>query len=171
MTATVGSDLDSWSLTDVARGQLEGCGIAYSELYRLVRKPVLTIPGLEPGTQRWTGYGLTIIVCDREIRAVEIDGATSANWADWAVERATFGDGDVAGADALIAEEIARRARERTFLPRARRVKPAPPPLMKTHILDRIHPALHAEITRLVAGDFSRLVIHSPTRVKILPLP
>jgi hypothetical protein len=34
----------------------------------------------------------------------------------------------------------------------------------------RIHPALRAEVLRQIDGDFSRLVIHTPTKVTILPI-
>lgn len=169
-------DSDTWTLTDAARAQLEGCGIAYSELFRLVRDPVLSMPGLEPGVRRINGYGLTALVCGQEVRAVEIDGATAGNWQEWAVERADFGDGDVAGADALVKDELSRlthRSQSAGFPgPRRRRKrrKEDEPPVQKTHILDRVHPALRAEITRQVDGDFSRLVIESPTKVTILPL-
>lgn len=57
---------------------------------------------------------------------------------------------------------------EPVFERRAAR-KPRPLPVQRTHILDSIHPALREEITRLVDGDFSRLVVHSPTNVHINP--
>ncbi len=164
-------DLECWTLTDQARYQQEGCGIALSELYRLLRQPTMTVPGIIPGERRVSGYGLVATVYRNEVRTIAIDGATSVNWSDWAIERAEFGDSDVLGADALVAEDAARLAGalRREYIPRARPAKVAPPPLVVTHVLDRVHPALHAEITRQVAGDFSRLVIESPTRVTILP--
>ncbi len=71
----------------------------------------------------------------------------------------------------------ARRDREehRLYAPpapvrRARRpVEPVPMMVQVTHVLSRIHPTLHDEITRQVDGDFARLVVHSFTKVEILP--
>jgi hypothetical protein len=114
-------------------------------------------------------------VCGREVRSIGIDGQTAENWEDWAVERATFGDADVAGADALVREQLAAiTARlHHSIRPRTRRHKPRrdedTPTVQTAHILDRVHPSLRAEIARQCAGDFSRLVIHTPTSVTINP--
>jgi hypothetical protein len=162
--------VETWSLTGVARAQLEGRGIALSELYRLLHKPVMTLPRAGSNEVRVNGYGLSAIVCGREVRSVGIDGQTAENWEDWAVERAVFGDADVAGADALLREQLATMtARLSRGLPRQKRVQveKVAPQVETAHILDRVHPKLRAEIERLVEGDFSRLVIHSPTRVTI----
>ena len=50
-----------------------------------------------------------------------------------------------------------------------RRRKPRAAPVARSHVLDSIHPALRAEITRLVDGDWTRLVVHSSTNVEIKP--
>lgn len=55
------------------------------------------------------------------------------------------------------------------YVERRRPVKPVAPKVKRSHVLDSIHPALRKEITRLVDGDFSRLVVHSPTNVEIKP--
>lgn len=105
--------LKRWELSDQARGQLEGAGIALSELFRLLQRPSLCLP--QPATPgdpcsaprtRMNGWGLTAVVQGESVISVGIDGASSGNWSDWAVERAAFGDGDVAGADAFLAETM-----------------------------------------------------------------
>jgi hypothetical protein len=221
MTVT---DEPAFTLTDLARGQLTGCGLTLSELYRLVKYPVQSSPTGIPGETRISGYGLTAVICGTQIRAVEIDGADSENWEDWARERALFGDGKVDEADALVREQLLARSRSRrrqivrpvtrtwpekelSRLTRALRVgekplpapspasspqpapKPAPVPptqrLTQTrvsapppapaaapepqNVMELIHPALRAEITRQVAGDLSRIVVLSATKVQILP--
>lgn len=161
----------TWTLSELARGQLAACGIALSEVYRVLRQPQLTTPRPAGGVKH-TGYGLCVSVDDRDITAIEIDGASSENWSDWARERAQFGDGDVASADALVATDLAAVHRREVFERTARRQRPVPAqagPLVRSHVLDSIHPALRDEITRQVDGDFSRLVVHSNTKVTILP--
>lgn len=56
------------------------------------------------------------------------------------------------------------------YVPREKRRRPRPAPVKRSHVLDAIHPALRAEITRLVDGDFTRIVVHSPMKVEIRPL-
>jgi hypothetical protein len=169
---SLSTDTPSWTLSDLARGQVIACGIALSEVYRVLRKPQLMMPAPERG-MKYSGYGLVVVIDGPEILSVIIDGASQDNWQDWAVERALFGDGDVAGADALLhaevtlppppAERPAQVSRRRG--PQA----PSPTPLTTSHVLDKVHPALRAEITRQVDGDFSRLVVHSSTKVTVLP--
>jgi hypothetical protein len=235
MTVT---DAPEWTLSDLAWGQLTGCGIALSELYRLIRKPAQITPTGIDGEKRVSGYGLTAVISGNCVKAVEIDGADSENWSEWARERAYFGDGDVAAADAMVREHLGRRSgighertpsgrtrprrsfaekefarlmkaldagtpsatagelvRSQPALPPAQRLQPlrppaetAPPELTQTResepdlldlvaaradqgseVLDQIHPALRREITRQVAGDWSRIVVLSPTKVQILP--
>jgi hypothetical protein len=214
----------SLTLTDFARHQLEECGVALSELYRVISAPAICLPGLRPGTQRLNGFGLSVIIRDDHvIEAVEIDGASADDWEGWAEERAAFGDGDVAGADQLVSRVFARSVtpkepsqRQIEFWERRRRreaqallrrmqvgIKPEPVPARTVpqtrpepcrelqpmgtprptpiparipaqgarvdpaNPLAGIHPALHAEITRQAAGDWSRVVVHSPTKVTI----
>lgn len=172
MTVTDGAA--TWTLTEHARAQLANCGIALSEVYRVLRQPQLMMPAPEGGF-KYCGHGLVVVVADSmDITSIIIDGATADTWEGWAVERAEFGDSDIAAADALVRAQLplarqdppARRPR-RT---RTRTAPAVPAPLRSSHVLDAVHPALRAEITRQVAGDFSRLVVHSSTNVSILPL-
>lgn len=170
---TLTTETPAWTLTDQARGQIIGCGIALSEVYRVLRKPQLMMPAPEGG-MKYCGYGLVVIVDNgSDISSVAIDGASQDNWQEWAVERAVFRDSDVEAADALVHAEIGDPPPEPVIPAQVRRRRdPHPAPsgqVTTTHILDRIHPALRAEITRQVDGDFTRLVVHSSTKVTILP--
>jgi hypothetical protein len=173
MTMSVASEVAaSWNLSPLAKYQLEECGLAFSEVYRVLRQPEAIFPGINGG-KRFQGYGLVVTVdTDETIETILIDGATAENWSDWAAERAYFADGDVAGADALLRRDLAPRvpgtAQDAPRRRRRRQVEPATP-TTKSHILDAVHPALREEITRQVAGDFSRLVVHSPLKVSVLP--
>ena len=180
------TDAPNWTLSEHARIQLQECGIALSEVYRVLRKPQI-VTHLGTST-RHSGYGLCVMLeDDTQITSIVIDGATGENWGEWALERAQFSDGDVAGADALLRQDFALPLVEDepeeiptvlrpapTPRPRRSRQKKIHPPLpsegLKTsHVLDQIHPALREEITRQVDGDFSRLVVHSPMNVTISP--
>jgi hypothetical protein len=166
---TLAPDIPTWTLTAHARAQLDECGIALSELYRLMRSPSISMSCPDPAERRVNGFGLTTVVSGTTILSVEIDGATTVNWREWAAERAAFGDGDVAGADELVKQDALRLRREQEFMPRQRRRKERAVAIETSHVLDRVHPALRQEISRRVEGDFSRLVIHSPTKVTIQP--
>jgi hypothetical protein len=163
----------SWSLTEHARAQLTECGISLSEVYRVLRQPQTMMPAPEGGF-KYCGYGLVVVIENgTEITSIILDGASADTWEGWAVERAEFGDSDVATADALVAAELVPAQREDPPAERRarRRTRAVPAPRLNTsHILDAIHPALRAEITHQVAGDFTRLIVHSSTNVSILPL-
>ncbi len=156
-----------WVMSDPARSQLEECGIDRAEVYRVLTEPQMVIPAPRGG-QRFNGYGLSVIVDDGVIVAVQIDGATRGNWDGWARERAEFADADLTAADALVRSELQRQPASQVPEPRRRR-RPVAAPIVTTHLIDRVHPRLRAEVTRLVAGDWSRMVVHSPCRVEILP--
>ncbi len=179
-----------WSLSDRARYQIEEAGISLSELYRLLDRPQMKMPAR--GGERINGYGLTATLCGTTVEQVGIDGATSSNWRDWAVERAEFGDSDVAGADEhlkalmqrlTVGIKKQRPARQQTPSQKAiPKPRPSKPPVEASSvcpevkveidpsvILERIHPKLRALVTRQADGDFTRLLIHSATRVEILP--
>ncbi len=161
-----------WTLSDVARDHLKARGISLSQVYRVLRIPELTTPSPEEGITKYFGYGLVVAVNDESvIQMIGHDGATADNWQDWAIERALFADGDVAGADALVRAELRTLPPPRIQFeqPKPKKHDETPPPVTTTHVLDSIHPALRDEITRQVAGDFSRLEVHSPTRVTIHP--
>lgn len=159
-----------YELTPVTRSRLTELGITLSQLYRLVKAPSLVTPARE-GEVRVNGYGLTATMSGRIITGVGIDGASGADWSEWAAERASFGDGDVSGADAVLKPRLqaARRVKPDVPAPRAPKKAPEPVEIKVIHVLDRIHPALRKEIARLAAGDYSRLVIHSATNITVLP--
>lgn len=161
-----------WDLTEAAREQIAESGIALSELYRLLKNPAMRMPGNTSGYERLNGYGLSVLVQGTRIVSVEIDGATRDNWKEWARERAEFGDGDVEQADAMVREDARAWQRQQSWVPRQKKRKKhetVAGPVRVQHVLDKVHPALRAEITRHVKGDFSRLIVHSPTNVTINP--
>lgn len=163
----------TYRLSDKARGMCTAAGISMAEVYRLFKEPEMRLAGNGPGETRVNGYGLSAIVrSDGLILTVQIDGADRDNWSEWARERAVFGDGDADGAFELLAADARAWQRSQPWIPRKRSsTETIASPVERGHILDSVHPSFHKEITRLVSGDFSRLVVHSYMSVEILPAP
>lgn len=159
---------------------MEAIGVDAREVLAVLEKPevVRQVPGTD--RERRNGYGLTVTVIDQVVMSVALDGATRENWEDWARERALFGDG--AKVPVLVEQPVPEVVESDLwaastspgwsphFKPRHRRSQPAAAPVRRSHVLDNIHPALRAEIARQVDGDYSRLIVHSPTNVEILPV-
>lgn len=165
-----------WHLLESARTHMEAIGVDAREVLAVVERPAVRRQ-LPDGRTRLNAYGLTITVRGTDIVSVGLDGATADNWEDWARERAIFKDGANVPVLVEVKEEdedsselwsTSASAGYHHFKPRVRRPKPPSAPVKTGHVLDRIHPALRAEITRQVDGDFSRLVVHSPTNVEII---
>ncbi len=172
---TVADVAPSYTLSDQAQGQLDGCGIALSEIYRVLQKPTRQQPW--PGGYRYFGYGIWVIVQGSVVDSVGLEGARAHDWEERALERALSGAADVATADALLQRDAVERFGDFVLepsVPAQRQPKKRLPvraeaPVRHVSILDQIHPALRAEVTRQVDGDFSRVVVESPTNVTILP--
>jgi hypothetical protein len=151
-------------------------GLDVREVFGVLDNPQLRMPAGQ-GEERLNGYGLTCIVRGETVVSVGIDGATKDNWEEWARERALFSDGAKIPTQftppPVIEEEPetiwAHTPAPRKHSIRRRTTTPTAGALRTTHILDDIHPALRDAITAQVNGDFSRLVVHSPTKVEILP--
>lgn len=170
-----------WTLTPAAAGHMQEIGVDAREVIAVLENPQLRMPAGDQ-QERLNGFGLTIIVTGSRVISVGLDGADQDNWQDWAVERALFGDGAnvpeqtqatlrletakpaIAPVPQQIPGAVRFKRRQTVALPAARcgRVE-------TTHVLDGVHPALREAITNQVEGDFSRLLVHSPTRVEILP--
>lgn len=169
-----------WQLSPAAAAHMEAIGVDAREVIAVLDNPQLRMPA--GGQQeRLNGFGLTLIVNGSRVISVALDGATRDNWEDWAVERAYFGDGahvpEQSRTSLQLEEPKPAVAPEPPAIPGATRYKHRQRILPSarsghvetTHVLDRVHPALHDAITAQVNGDFSRLIVNSPTNVEILP--
>lgn len=156
---------------------MEAIGVDAREVLAVLERPDVKRRQPDGGT-RMNGYGLTLVVDGVTVRTVGLDGADRHNWEDWARERAQFGDG--ANVPILVPQELepesdstswatSSSAGYHHFKPRLRRAKPPAARVHTRHVLDDVHPALRASITEQVGGDFSRLIVHSSTKVEILP--
>lgn len=164
--------MTKWKLTDAAESQMEALGVDALEIFAVLNKPSMRKRNRYSG-EDYCGYGLIVVVLGWLVTDVFLEGANADTWEECARRRAELRTS--LNMPALPVEKVERDTHSKDSVPlfygnkRFERPQPAPSTVKQMNVLERVHPALRDAVRAQLNGDYSRLVVHSSTRIEILP--